>query len=135
MQKSTTDISAASLGRFVVLATQAGKAVGTKRQDEVCARLLLSEELPDATREGLGYAAHVVTQAKKTGKTPIDLWRSIQTSLGAADNKPLELKALDDVQLGLLAFAAGVCRDDRATSRDIQQYVRRVVQGRQLTAV
>jgi hypothetical protein len=120
--------------KLVNRAWQAGRSVGTAAQAAAWSRLLLAEDLADDVRERLGYAMHAVMQAKQTGRSAAELWARLQTSFGAAQGKPLALTDIDDTQLGLLAFTAGACQDDRAVGRDIQQYVRQIVRGRLFVA-
>jgi hypothetical protein len=123
-------INTNTINNYIYLAQRAGRAVGTSRQSEMLGRLILSETLADETRQKLGYATYALSDRKQAGESASSLWQCIQSELGAVDGKPVELSDLADDKLGLLAFASGLCDDDRSVSKMIREYVQQIVRGR-----
>lgn len=119
--------------RFVVLARRAGLRAGKRDEGNSYAALVLTDELTDDERQRLGYATHGIACAIQSGQTPLAVWQNLQCALGAERGKPLELIEADNVQLGVLAFAAGACANDEKVSTVIGQYIQGVLSGRQFT--
>lgn len=118
------------INTFITKATLAGKSFTSSRQGNAYAQFVLDESLADKEREQLGYATHVIAKAKQAGETPSEIWSLIQTGFGAHNGQPMELTDMDDIKLGVLAFGAGICSQDRQVAGSITEYIDRVLDGR-----
>jgi coproporphyrinogen III oxidase-like Fe-S oxidoreductase len=115
-----------SVARLVSNAQRAGAAIGTGKQDDAYARLILMDSLNDDERERLGYATHMIAKAKQAGYTPAELWNYVQDGFNRSQRYLSGFFEVDEVGVGVLAFAAGACREDAAVSNTIRGYLKGV---------
>ncbi len=130
----TGSLHGRNLRAFVARANTAGKALVVSRHSNAYARLVLDDKLEDDQREQLGYATHMISRAKQAGKTPQEIWNSIQVGFGARSGQPMDLADMDDVKLGVLAFGAGVCSEDSQVAGSINEYIASIISGRTFAA-